>query len=267
MTTNVVINFYKFLELSDDDMVAIRANHLGFLGQHGCLGSLLLAPEGLNVAVWGEKSVMDEYVKLVKADPRFADVVVRYSAGRLVPFKALYCKVKPWIIRFADDLEFPIEDIQSGERMEPSELAALLEHGLPDDTVIIDTRNTYEYEFGRFAGAKGLPIDHFTEFTSAFEAAYADQRDKKFIFYCTGGVRCEKIVPWAKTRGFDNVTQLEGGILRYFDEVGAAHYEGRCFVFDRRWILDATLNEVDDDDAAIRQQPKPPNVRLPQTAG
>lgn len=267
MTFNVVINFYKFLELSDDDMVAIRASHLGFLGQYSCLGSILIAPEGLNVAVWGAKDVLDRYVAMVKADPRFADIVVRYSAGRLVPFKALYCKVKPWIIRFADDLEFPVEDITNGERLAPAELARTLAQGIPDDTVLIDTRNVYEYEFGRFEGAKGLPIDHFTEFTTAFEAAYGDQRDKKFIFYCTGGVRCEKVVPWAKTRGFDRVTQLDGGILGYFDEVGAAHYEGRCFVFDRRWILDATLSEVDDADDTIRRQPKPPNVRLPQSVG
>jgi UPF0176 protein len=273
MGPKVVINFYKFIQLTDAEVAAIRDDHLGLLGARGCLGSLLLAPEGINISVWGNRDDVDAYVAYVKSDPRFSDVVVRYSAGKLVPFKGLYCKVKRWIIRFADDAEFAIEDIKAGERILPTELAKKLEAGLGDDTVLIDTRNTYEYEFGKFAGAKGLPINHFTEFCSAFEEAYADQRDKNFIFYCTGGVRCEKIIPWAKSRGYKNVTQLEGGILRYFEDVGPQYYEGRCFVFDRRWILDATLNEVDDDDEAIRQQPKPVGVRLPvsvpqpQTAG
>jgi UPF0176 protein len=149
-------------------------------------------------------------------------------------------KVKRWIIRFAEANDPAVHAILEGDRMTPSEVKAALEEKA-DDFIIVDTRNDYETDVGAFAGAVKLPIKTFTEFPQAFLAAFPDQRDKRILFYCTGGVRCEKVVPWAKAQGFDRATQLDGGILKYLEEHGGAHYQGDCFVFDDRFQLDGDL--------------------------
>ena len=114
----------------------------------------------------------------------------------------------------------------------------------PGDVILVDARNRYEVDFGSFEGAKALPIDTFQEFPQAFDAAFGDQKDKTFVFFCTGGVRCEKSTPWAVARGYKNAVQLDGGILRYFEECGGEGWQGQCFVFDNRWTLNGAREHV-----------------------
>jgi UPF0176 protein len=122
-----------------------------------------------------------------------------------------------------------------------------------DDVVLVDTRNDYETDYGSFNGAVRLPVRTFTEFPAAFEARFGDAKDKTFVFFCTGGVRCEKVVPWAAARGYTRATQLDGGILAYFERHGSAGFDGDCFVFDARWLVDGALAEV-----GLSQPPSPP---------
>lgn len=250
-----IVNFYKFVAI--DDLESLSTAHGNFAHDHDLKGTLLLAPEGVNVGLAGDLAALKAYERFVKEDPRFADVEFKYSEGKIQPYKGLLVKIKPWIIRFAENEQLTPDEINSGARLTPQEWHELINSGR-DDVVVVDTRNWYETDYGKFESAVTLPVKKFTQFPDVFEQLYGDQRDKTFLFYCTGGVRCEKVVPWANKHGFKNAYQLDGGILNYFKEVGADGYEGNCFVFDHRWIVDATLKETDDSEGQnLRIQPKP----------
>nr|MDQ3040261.1 sulfurtransferase [Pseudomonadota bacterium] len=115
---------------------------------------------------------------------------------------------------------------------------------------LLDTRNREEIGFGSFAGALTLPIDNFTELPAALAPHREALRDSTVVSFCTGGIRCEKAALWLRDDGMDNVLQLEGGILGYFEQVGGFGYEGRCFVFDERVALDPSLRPLVDCDVA-----------------
>lgn len=253
-----VLNFYKFADLADP--AALRDAWGQVSRSRRLLGTVLIAAEGVNVALSGEGDDLAAFVAWVRLDARFADVDAKWSSGNGQPFKRLEVRVKPWIIRFAEAGDPTVPAIRSGARLAPAELRSLLEAPRPD-VVIVDTRNDYETEHGHFAGAACLPIRRFTEFPAAFAAAFAGQRDKMLVFYCTGGIRCEKAVAWAAARGW-RAAQLDGGILGYFKAEGGRGFDGRCFVFDDRWLVDAGLGEAEDTAVAVaagapRLQPKP----------
>jgi UPF0176 protein len=111
--------------------------------------------------------------------------------------------------------------------------------------VSLDTRNGFEIEHGAFKNAIDWKIRHFTQFPNAAQAHIDELKDKTIVSYCTGGIRCEKAALYLSNLGHNHVYQLEGGILKYFEEVGQAHYEGNCFVFDQRIALTPTLQAID----------------------
>lgn len=248
-----IINFYKFVEL--DSLEEFRAALREEAHRLDLRGTVLIAPEGLNCGMYGESDALEAFLGWLRSDARFADVAPKWSDARTPPFEGLQVKVKNWIIRFADDEPLPIEAIRAGSRIGPDEFRALLREDR-DDVVVVDTRNLYETDYGRFAGAEVLDLTSFTAFRAKFLERFGEQRDKTYIMYCTGGVRCEKSVAWAEQHGF-RALQLDGGILGYFERCGSEGYEGQCFVFDNRWLLDASLSEVDDPGFGPRRQPKP----------
>jgi UPF0176 protein len=233
-----VINFYKFVQI--DNAKELRYPWRDEARRLGLVGTILFAPEGINCALCGEPEGLEDFLVFIRQDVRFADVEPKWSLSPKRPFRRMEVKVKRWIIRFAEASDPSLPEILGGSRMSPAELKSAIE-ARPEDFVIVDTRNEYETNVGAFEGAVRLPIKTFTEFPDAFMAAFGDQRDKQILFYCTGGVRCEKVVPWAQARGFARATQLDGGILKYFEEHGGAHYQGDCFVFDDRFQVDGEL--------------------------
>lgn len=235
-----VINFYKFIAL--DRLEDLRAKMKSIGETCGVVGTVLLAPEGINAALAGDRPALEAFVDAVKADPRFADVEIKFSTGHTPPFKKLSVKVKRWIIRFAEHEDPSVEATVAGARLDAYELKRILQES-PDDVIVVDTRNDYEFAYGTFRGARTLPIRRFTEFPQVFKESFQGQEDKTFVFFCTGGVRCEKVVPWAKQAGFKKAFQLDGGILDYFKKCGGEQYDGDCFVFDERWMLAPELNE------------------------
>jgi UPF0176 protein len=247
-------SFYKFVAL--DELPALKEAVLAEGHACGLIGSILLAPEGLNASLAGTEAGLLRFVEWLRRDPRFAGVEPKLSDGDRRPFRKLYVKIKRWIIRFADDLEQTPAEIEAGARIAPQEMHRLL-RDKPEDVVFVDTRNWYETDYGSFAGAERLPIKRFTQFREAFLERFGHERDKRYVFFCTGGVRCEKVTPWAVGMGFPNATQLDGGILRYFEEFGTDGFEGSCFVFDGRWLVDGGLRETDDQGLSLRIQPKP----------
>jgi UPF0176 protein len=213
-------------------------------------GTILLAEEGINLFLAGPAESVRAFIAQLHEDPRFAGVVPKESWSDTQPFKKMLVKVKPEIIRMNHPAIRP--DVAGPAGRAPAVTAATLKRWLDqghDDTgrpvVTLDTRNAFEVDQGTFDGAIDWRIDKFTEFPPALLAHKAELMDKTVVSFCTGGIRCEKAAIFMREAGLPHVLQLEGGILKYFEEVGGAHYTGGCFVFDERRALDSTLSTLE----------------------
>ncbi|TAK75045.1 MAG: sulfurtransferase, partial [Gammaproteobacteria bacterium] len=179
----------------------------------------------------GEIDNIAAFQAYLKEDTRFADITFRESYSATQSFQRLKVKIKKEIITLRQPEINPVEG--RAPAIAPETLKQWLDE--KRDITILDTRNEYEVEMGAFKGAVNLHINHFVEFPQAVTAI---ERDKPVVMYCTGGIRCEKAALYMKSQGFSEVYQLDGGILNYFNRVGGAHYEGGCFVFDERVLLE-----------------------------
>ena len=205
-------------------------------------GTVLVATEGLNVFLAGTDPGIHAFVEGLRADPRFADIVIKQSRSAVQPFARLKVKVKAEIIRFGHSGTAPLTS--RAQALAPCELARWIAQGADDQgrrLVLLDTRNRQEVVHGSFAGAMSLPIDKFTDLPRAISERRDAFDGAAVVSFCTGGIRCEKAALWMKAEGIENVYQLDGGILGYFEQVGGYGYEGQCFVFDERVALDSTL--------------------------
>ncbi|GAB3750647.1 sulfurtransferase [Lysobacter olei] len=238
MTVNIAA--YHFATV--DDPAALAASVRGWAEAGDLLGTVLVAPEGVNVFLAGSAEAIEAFLVQLRADARFADILVKYSHSASQPFARLKVKLKREIIAFRRDNASPL--VGRAPTVTPEVLARWLAQGHDDGgrrIVMLDTRNREEFEYGTFAGAMTLPIDNFTDLPDALAPHRDGLRDATVVSFCTGGIRCEKAALWMQADGMDNVLQLDGGILGYFEQVGGAHYDGRCFVFDERVALDPQL--------------------------
>ena len=241
---------YLFVVIDDADTLA------GCLRERaeaaGLRGSILVAPEGLNLFLAGEETPLRGFLAWLRADPRFTPLQARESWSESVPFAKLKVKRKDEIIAFRREHASPLETGERAPAVEPATLAHWIEQGHDDAgkrLVLLDTRNREEFGFGTFAGALTLPIDNFTDLPDALAAHREALADATVVSFCTGGIRCEKAALWLRNDGMDNLLQLDGGILGYFEAVGGAGYDGRCFVFDERIALDPALMPLADGNA------------------
>ncbi|WP_342315485.1 sulfurtransferase [Lysobacter sp. FW306-1B-D06B] len=213
-------------------------------------GTMLVAGEGINLFLAGEDAALHGFLDALREDPRFAQIIVKFSHSQSQPFARLKVKVKPEIISFRRENASPLQG--RAPTVEPQVLARWLDQGHDDagkPVVMLDTRNREEFAYGTFNGALTLPIDNFTDLPQALQAHRPTLRDTTVVSFCTGGIRCEKAALWMQSDGMHNVLQLDGGILGYFEQVGGRHYDGRCFVFDERVALDPELQPLVDDAA------------------
>ena len=238
MPTFVNLAAYRFVPLTD--LPSLQAELRHFCHQAGLRGTILLSPEGINLFVAGEALAIDRLFVRIKALPGLAELPVKRSESEEQPFNRMLVKIKKEIIAFGVDGIDPAR--RPAPRLAPLQLKEWLDQGRP--VTLLDTRNRYETRLGTFRGARTLELDHFREFPAALRTLPNDLGSGPIVTFCTGGIRCEKAAPLLQRAGFANVYQLDGGILRYFEECGGAHYEGDCFVFDRRVALDPSLRET-----------------------
>ena len=181
-------------------------------------------------------------VQWLRQDNRFAALEPKESWSDSVPFRKLLVKVKNEIIR----MNHPTIRPQGGRApaVDAPTLARWLDAGMDDDgrpVVMLDTRNAFEVDHGRFEGTLDWRIDKFSDFPAAVQAHLQELQGKTVVSYCTGGIRCEKAAIYMAEAGVENVLQLDGGILKYFELQGNKHFNGNCFVFDERREVDAQL--------------------------
>ncbi|MBD8526498.1 sulfurtransferase [Pseudomarimonas arenosa] len=237
---------YHFVDLESVDQELERLQQA--CESHDLLGTVLVAPEGVNIFLAGGAAAVGAFVDWLRADARFAHIVIKYSHSERVPFARLRVRRKREIISFRQPHLRPVQ--QRAPSVDPATLKRWLDAGRDDhgrQVVLVDTRNQQEHCYGSFAAAIKLPIVKFTDLGTALEPHRADLRDKTVVSFCTGGVRCEKAALWMQEAGYGEVLQLDGGILGYFEHAGGAHYQGDCFVFDERVALKPDLSPLVDD--------------------
>lgn len=203
-------------------------------------GTVLLSTEGINLFMAGGAAEIEEFLAEVRSVPGLERLEAKFSESAHQPFTRLLVRIKKEIIAFG------VEGIDPASRTSPKlsaqELKRWLDEGRP--VTLLDTRNDYEVKLGTFRNARTMGLDHFRNFPAAVAELPEELKSQPIVMFCTGGIRCEKAGPFMEREGFSNVHQLEGGILKYFEECGSAHYDGECFVFDQRVGVDPALRET-----------------------
>jgi UPF0176 protein len=223
-----ILLYYCFTPIEDPENFR-EAHHIWCL-EHNLKGRIIVAPEGLNGTISGFRK---DYVK---SDSRFSKIDFKVEYSDKLAFEKMHVRVKQEIVH-ADlpDIK-PWE--QTGIHLEPAEFKKIKDH---EDVVIVDFRSNYEHSVGKFKNAVTLDIENFREFPDKVKDL-EKFKDKKIITYCTGGIKCEKASAYLLKQGFKNVYQLHGGIIKYGIEEGGEDFEGKCYVFDNRVVVD--VNQV-----------------------
>src|SRR3989338_11467331 len=228
------LSFYKYVRIEDPD--ALRDELYSTRSDLGVLGRIYVASEGINAQLSVPQANFDRFDASMKARPEFSDVPYKFAVekGEDASFKKLIIKVKQKIV--ADGLDDDSFDVtKTGEYLTAEEFNQYIED---PDAVVVDMRNAYESEIGRFETAVTPDVDTFREELKVVPNLLADKKDKKIALYCTGGIRCEKASAWLRHNGFKDVKHLKGGIIDYkhqVDEEGLENtFRGKNFVFDER---------------------------------
>ena len=241
---HVNIAAYKFITL--DNLEEMRPQYVALCTELGLKGTILLTPEGINMFVSGPREAIDQYLAWVRSDARLADLEVKESLSNEQSHRRMLVRIKKEIITMRMPLIKP--ELGRAPSVEAKTLKRWLDQGHDDagkPVVMVDTRNDFEVDVGTFDGTVDYRIKKFTEFPEVIAAHKDDFAGKTVVTFCTGGIRCEKAAIHMQNIGYDNVYQLEGGILKYFEEVGGDHYTGDCFVFDYRTALNPKLEPTE----------------------
>ena len=235
----VNIAAYRFLPLSD--LRPLRERLQSQCKEWELKGTILLSPEGINLFVAGAPEKIEQLLALLRSMPGLETLQVKVSETDHQPFNRMLVRIKKEIIAFGVEGIDPAR--RTSPKLAPRELKRWLDEGRP--ITLLDTRNDYEVKLGTFRNALPIGIDHFRDFPQAVGKLPPELKQQPIVMFCTGGIRCEKAGPFMEREGFENVFQLDGGILKYFEECGGEHYDGECFVFDGRVGVDAGLQETE----------------------
>lgn len=240
---------YRFVDLPDRD--SLRQPMIDACTSSQLRGTILLAHEGINFFLAGDEQGIEAFLSFLDEDVRFLDIPLKRSHTTYQPFNRMNVRLKQEIISIGMDEVKPAEF--TGDTIAPTEFKQWLDEG--KTVTVLDTRNDYEIRLGTFENAVDLDITSFRAFPAAIEALPEDIKDTPVLMFCTGGIRCEKASVVMLEAGFKDVRQLEGGILGYFEQVGGAHWNGDCFVFDHRVALTPELEESDAVQCFACRQP------------
>lgn len=227
--------FYQFVDLTDlpEWKRSIREVCLRL----ELKGTVLLSPEGMNGYLAGSFAQIREFQAFLRMKPGLSGMVFKESESDFIPFQKLFVKIKKEIIPLGDREIQPHQSL--APRMSPQELKRWLDEGR--EFHLLDTRNDYEIQWGTFQKATHLDLHTFRQFSKKLDEWPEENKNRPMVMFCTGGIRCEKAALVAIRNGCKEVYQLDGGILKYFEECGGEHYQGHCFVFDERVALDSDL--------------------------
>ncbi|WP_432358229.1 rhodanese-related sulfurtransferase [Sporosarcina sp. UB5] len=234
-----VLLYYKYVHIEDPE--AFAAEHLAFCKELGLKGRILVGEEGINGTCSGTVEQTDAYMEKMHSDERFKDLWFKIDETDGHAFKKMHVRHRKEIVNLS--LEEDINPLElTGEYLKPEQF---LERMQDENTVVLDTRNDYEYDLGHFRGAIRPDVETFRDLPKWIQENKEQFEGKKILAYCTGGIRCEKFTGWMKREGFEDVAHLEGGIVTYGkDPVAKGQlWDGQCYVFDER--IAVPINQVE----------------------
>lgn len=222
-----VLLYYKFVDVKDPAFEAMQ--HKLVCDGIGLKGRIIIAQEGINGTVAGTSAQLKKYTQYMDSHSLFSDIVFKRSYAGKMPFGKMIVKHRDEIVTLGKKVDMK----NTGKYLKPEELHELFEND--EDMVVVDMRNNYEYEVGRFDNAIQPDTTKFYELPKNIKNLKID-KDRKVVTYCTGGIRCEKATALLKEVGFEDVYQLEGGIVKYLEKYPDGHFRGKNFVFDSRMV-------------------------------
>lgn len=228
IVTYTIAAFYRFLSLPSPDVLAeeLRAT----FGNSDLRGTMLIAEEGVNGTIAASSQTIDQLLDVLAEKVGINRADVKFSFSETLPFKRLKFRVKAEIIAFR---KAQVDPTKAGTYVQPQEWNTLI---ADPEVLLLDTRNRYETELGTFSGATTPDIDTFSEFVTYVRENLDPTKHRKVAMFCTGGIRCEKASAFMLQEGFDEIYHLQGGILKYLEDVPeqASQWQGACYVFDHR---------------------------------
>lgn len=235
MAVHKIVLFYAFTPVPDP--LAIKLWQTALAERWNLKGRVIVSEHGINATLGGTVENLKRYVKTTKEFPGFARVDVKWSDGTGRDFPRLSVKVRPELVSFGVPEEVRVDSdgvVGGGQRLSPREVNQLVADR--EDVVFFDGRNAFEAQIGRFSGAVVPDVTTTRDFIAELDSGkYDDLKDRPIVTYCTGGVRCEVLSALMVSRGFDEVYQIDGGVVRYGEEFGSAGlWDGSLYVFDER---------------------------------
>jgi len=226
----LILLYYFYTKIEDPE--AFRKEHQLFCIENNLLGRIIIASEGINGTISGLKDDCEKYMSHLHADPRFSKTEFKVEPHDTHAFQKLNVRVKDEIVH--SGLKHIDPNEKTGAYLEPPEFKKMKDE---DNVVVVDVRSNYENNVGKFKNAIAFDIDNFRDFPDKVREL-EKYKDKKVITYCTGGIKCEKASAYLIERGFKNVYQLHGGIIKYGLDEGGEDFDGKCYVFDSRIVAD-----------------------------
>lgn len=230
MKDYLIVLYYCYTKIEDPE--SFKLEHHFYCIENNLKGRIIIAKEGINGTISGLRKDCEKYMKDLKTDERFSKIEFKVEPSESHAFQKLNVRIKDEIVY--SGLKHIDPTVETGKYIEPEEFRKVKDD---EDVVVIDVRSNYEHNIGKFKNAISFDIENFRDFPDKVKEL-EEYKDKKVITYCTGGIKCEKASAYLIEKGFKNVFQLHGGIIKYGNEAGGEDFDGKCYVFDNRIAAD-----------------------------